>query len=226
MKVIFDQVDKKFGIVYALKDISFEINQGEFVFIIGNSGAGKSTLLKLILNQLKPTSGKILLGDIDLTKSNKDDVNNTRRKIGVVFQDYQLISDKTIEENIALILDIVNYPKEKIQSRIDKVIKEVNLGTRRFLFPSQLAGGELQRASLARALAIEPEVILADEPTGNLDPENSWNLVKLLKDINKENNTTIIMTTHNNEIVESMGKRVIKIDEGEIVKDYNISKKS
>ncbi|MDD4135951.1 MAG: ATP-binding cassette domain-containing protein [Candidatus Shapirobacteria bacterium] len=226
MKVTFDQVDKKFGIVYALKDISFEIDQGEFVFIIGNSGAGKSTLLKLILNQLKPTSGKILLGDIDLTKGNKDDVNNTRRKIGVVFQDYQLISDKTIEENIALILDIVNYPKEKIQSRIDKVIKEVNLGTRRFLFPSQLAGGELQRASLARALAIEPEVILADEPTGNLDPENSWNLVKLLKDINKENNTTIIMTTHNNEIVESMGKRVIKIDEGEIVKDYNISKKS
>ncbi|MDD3002440.1 MAG: ATP-binding cassette domain-containing protein, partial [Candidatus Shapirobacteria bacterium] len=136
------------------------------------------------------------------------------------------ISDKTIEENIALILDIVNYPKEKIQSRIDKVIKEVNLGTRRFLFPSQLAGGELQRASLARALAIEPEVILADEPTGNLDPENSWNLVKLLKDINKENNTTIIMTTHNNEIVESMGKRVIKINDGEIVKDYNISKKS
>jgi cell division transport system ATP-binding protein len=226
MKIVFDQVDKKFGIVYALKDINFKIDQGEFVFLIGNSGAGKSTLLKLILNQLKPTSGKILLGGIDLSKGNKDDINNTRRKIGVVFQDYQLISDKTIEENIALILDIVNYPKEKIQSRIDKVIKEVNLGTRRFLFPSQLAGGELQRASLARALAIEPEVILADEPTGNLDPENSWNLVKLLKDINKENNTTIIMTTHNNEIVESMGKRVIKIDEGEIVKDYNISKKS
>ena len=226
MKIVFDQVDKKFGIVYALKDINFEIDQGEFIFLIGNSGAGKSTLLKLILNQLKPTSGKILLGDIDLSNGNKDDVNNTRRKIGVVFQDYQLISDKTIEENIALILDIVNYPKEKIQSRIDKVIKEVNLGTRRFLFPSQLAGGELQRASLARALAIEPEVILADEPTGNLDPENSWNLVKLLKDINKENNTTIIMTTHNNEIVESMGKRVIKINDGEIIKDYNISKKS
>jgi len=226
MKIVFDQVDKKFGIVYALKDISFEIDQGEFVFLVGNSGAGKSTLLKLILNQLKPTSGKILLGDIDLSRGNKDDIDNTRRKIGVVFQDYQLIADKTIEENIALILDIVNYPKEKIQSRIDKVIKEVNLGTRRFLFPSQLAGGELQRASLARALAIEPEVILADEPTGNLDPENSWNLVKLLKDINKENNTTIIMTTHNNEIVESMGKRVIKINEGEIVKDYNISKKS
>lgn len=218
MKIVFDQVDKKFGIVYALKDISFEIEQGEFVFLIGNSGAGKSTLLKLILNQLKPTSGKILLGDVDLVQGTKEDVDNTRRKIGVVFQDYQLISDKTIEENIALILDIVNYPKEKIQSRIDKVIKEVGLGTRRFLFPAQLAGGELQRASLARALAIEPEVILADEPTGNLDSENSWNLVKLLKEINKKNNTTIIMTTHNNEIVDSMGKRVIKLKEGELVK--------
>jgi len=217
MKIVFDQVDKKFGIINALKDISFEIDQGEFVFIIGNSGAGKSTLLKLILNQLKPSSGKILLGDIDLSLGNKEDINQTRRKIGVVFQDYQLISDKTIEENIALILDIVNYPKEKIQSRIDQVIKEVNLGTRRFLFPAQLAGGELQRAALARALAIEPEVILADEPTGNLDQENSWNLVKLLKEINKKNNTTIIMTTHNNDIVESMGKRVIKLKEGEIV---------
>jgi len=225
MKIVFDQVDKKFGIVYALKDVSFEVEQGEFVFITGNSGAGKSTILKLILNQLKPTSGKILLGDVELSQGSKDDVNNTRRKIGVVFQDYQLIMDKTIEENIALILDIVNYPPEKIQSRIDKVIKEVNLGSRRFLFPSQLAGGELQRASLARALAIEPEIILADEPTGNLDSENSWNIVKLLKDINKENNTTVIMTTHNNEIVESMGKRVIKIDEGEIVKDYKHSKK-
>ena len=217
MKIVFDQVDKKFGIVNALKNVSFEIDQGEFVFIIGNSGAGKSTLLKLILNQLKPSSGKILLGDIDLSKGDKEEINQTRRKIGVVFQDYQLIPDKTVEENIALILDIVNYPKEKIQSRIDQVIKEVNLGTRRFLFPAQLAGGELQRAALARALAIEPEVILADEPTGNLDPENSWNLVKLLKEINKDNNTTIIMTTHNNDIVESMGKRVIKFKEGEIV---------
>jgi cell division transport system ATP-binding protein len=225
MKIVFDQVDKKFGIVYALKDVSFEIDQGEFVFITGNSGAGKSTILKLILNQLKPSSGKILLGDVDLSQDNKYEINNTRRKIGVVFQDYQLIMDKTIEENIALILDIINYPSEKIQSRIDKVIKEVNLGSRRFLFPSQLAGGELQRASLARALAIEPEVILADEPTGNLDPENSWNIVNLLKDINKENKTTVIMTTHNNEIVESMGKRVIKLDEGKIIKDYKHLKK-
>jgi len=217
MKITFDQVNKKFGIIYAIKDVSFEIDQGEFVFITGNSGAGKSTLLKLILNQLKPTSGKILLGEVDLSLDNKEETNQIRRKIGVVFQDYQLIMDKTIEENIALILDIVNYPKEKIQSRIDKVIKEVNLSTRRFLFPSQLAGGELQRAALARALAIKPEVILADEPTGNLDSENAWNLVNLLKEINEKNNTTIIMTTHNNDIVDSMNKRIIKLKEGEIV---------
>lgn len=224
MKITFDQVDKKFGIIYALKDINLEIDQGDFVFIIGNSGAGKSTLLKLILNQLKPTSGRVLLGDLDISQGTKQDVNNFRRKIGVVFQDYQLIYDKTVEENIALVLDIVGYPKEKVASRIDKVIKEVNLGTRRFLFPSQLAGGELQRASLARALAIEPEVILADEPTGNLDSQNAWNLIKLLKEINQKNNTTIIMTTHNNEIVESLGKRVIKLNEGEIIKDYIFTK--
>lgn len=224
MKITFDQVDKKFGIIYALKDINLEIDQGDFVFIIGNSGAGKSTLLKLILNQLKPSNGRILLGDQDINQGTKQDVNNFRRKIGVVFQDYQLIYDKTVEENIALVLDIVGYPKEKVASRIDKVIKEVNLGTRRFLFPSQLAGGELQRASLARALAIEPEVILADEPTGNLDSQNAWNLIKLLKEINQKNNTTIIMTTHNNEIVESLGKRVIKINEGEIIKDYIFTK--
>ncbi len=217
MKIVFDKVDKKFGIINALKDISFEIDQGEFIFITGNSGAGKSTILKLILNQLKPSSGQILLGNIDLSKGDKEDINKTRRKIGVVFQDYQLISDKSIEENIALALDIVNYPQEKVQSRIDQVIKEVNLGTRRFLFPAQLAGGELQRAALARALAIEPEIIIADEPTGNLDSENAWNLIKLLKDINENHNTTVIMTTHNNDIVESMGKRVIKIKEGEIV---------
>lgn len=225
MKVIFDHVDKNFGIIHALKDISFEIDQGEFVFITGNSGAGKSTIIKLLLNQLKPTSGTIMLGDINLSHGNKDDIDKTRRKIGVVFQDFQLIPDKTVEENIALILDIVNYPKEKIQSRIDYVIKEVGLGTRRFLFPAQLAGGEMQRAALARALSIEPEVILADEPTGNLDPENSWNLVKLLKEINKDNNTTIIMTTHNSDIVESLGKRIINLNEGEITKNHTHSKK-
>lgn len=219
MKIVFDTVDKNFGVIHALKDISFEINQGEFVFIVGHSGAGKSTILKLILNQLKPTSGQILIDDIDVVLGTKDQIDNIRRKIGVIFQDYQLIFDKSVEENIALILDIVSYPKDRIQEKIDEVINQVGLESRRFLFPSQLSGGELQRAALARALAIEPEIILADEPTGNLDSENSWNLVKLLKDINKNSNTTIIMTTHNLEIVESLNKRKIEIINGEIKKE-------
>lgn len=225
MKIVFDNVDKSFGIIHALKDISFKVDQGDFVFIVGHSGAGKSTILKLILNQLKPTSGQILIDGIDISTGSKEQINQIRRKIGVIFQDYQLIFDKSVEENIALILDIVSYPKEKIQERIDEVINQVGLENRRFLFPSQLSGGELQRAALARSLAIEPEVILADEPTGNLDPENSWNLVKLLKDINQKNKTSIIMTTHNYEIVEALGKRKIEVVNGEIKKDSNKTSK-
>lgn len=225
MKIVFDTVDKNFGVINALKDASFEINQGEFVFIVGHSGAGKSTILKLILNQLKPSSGQILIDDVDVVLGTKDQIDKIRRKIGVIFQDYQLIFDKSVEENIALILDIVSYPKDRIQEKIDEVINQVGLESRRFLFPSQLSGGELQRAALARALAIEPEVILADEPTGNLDIENSWNLVKLLKDINQNSNTTIIMTTHNLEIVESLNKRKIEISNGEIKKVSHSSKK-
>ena len=225
MKLVFNNVEKNFGIINALKNISFTIDQGEFVFIVGPSGAGKSTLLKLILNQIKPSNGEILIDDVNLSLSKKSDIDNVRRKIGVIFQDYQLIMDKSIEENIALILDIVSFPKEKITAKINEVINQVNLNNRRFLFPSQLSGGELQRASLARALAIEPQIILADEPTGNLDIENTWNLVKLLKDINEKNNTTIIMTTHNQEIVNSLDKRQIKIKDGEIKKDYQESEK-
>ncbi len=223
MKLVFNNVDKNFGVISALKNISFTVNPGEFVFIVGPSGAGKSTLLKLILNQIKPTNGEILIDDINISLGTKSEIDKIRRKIGVIFQDYQLIMDKSVEENIALILDIVSFPKEKISSKIDEVINQVNLNNRRFLFPSQLSGGELQRASLARALAIEPEIILADEPTGNLDNENTWNLVKLLSDINKKNHTTVIMTTHNQEIVNSLDKRQIEIRDGEIKKDNQSS---
>lgn len=222
MKIVFDKVDKNYGLISALKDISFTIEQGEFVFIIGPSGAGKSTLLKLILTQIKPSNGQLTIDDVNLSLGKKDEIDKVRRQIGVIFQDYQLIIDKSVEENIALSLDIVSYPKDKIPSKIDEVIKQVGLNSRRYLFPSQLSGGELQRAALARALAIEPKVILADEPTGNLDAENSWNLVKLLKDINEKSQTTIIMTTHNQEIVDSLNKRQIEIRDGQVVKDTSI----
>ncbi len=225
MKIVFDKVDKNYGLINALKDITFTISPGEFIFIVGPSGAGKSTLLKLILNQVKPSNGSLTINDIDLKFGKKNDIDNIRQKIGVIFQDYQLIMDKSVEENIALSLDIIKFPKDKIITKIDEVIKEVNLNSRRYLFPSQLSGGELQRAALARALAIEPEVILADEPTGNLDIENSWNLVKLLKNINEKNGTTIIMTTHNQEIVDSLDKRKVEIKEGTIVFDSAIPQK-
>lgn len=219
MKIVFDQVDKNYGLINALKEITFTIDQGEFVFIVGPSGAGKSTLLKLILNQIKPSNGTLTIDEVNLAFGKKKEIDKIRQKIGVIFQDYQLIMDKSVEENIALSLDIVSFPKDQIVAKIDEVIKQVNLNSRRYLFPSQLSGGELQRAALARALAIEPAVILADEPTGNLDMENSWNLVKLLKDINEKNGTTIIMTTHNQEIVDSLNKRKIEVKDGAIIAD-------
>jgi cell division transport system ATP-binding protein len=219
MKIVFDHVTKKYGLINALKDVSFTVEPGEFVFIVGHSGAGKSSLVKLLLNQIKPSSGTVTIDEHQLEKSKKNIVDQIRRQIGVVFQDYQLITDKTIEENIAIALDIINYPSAKIASQIDLVINQVNLNSRRFLFPSQLSGGELQRAALARAIAVEPKIILADEPTGNLDAENAWNLIKLFKDINETTSTTIIMTTHNQDIVDSLGKRVIKIKNGEIESD-------
>lgn len=216
MEIVFDKVTKNYGPISVFKDLDLKIDPGDFVFITGPSGSGKSTLIKLILNQIKPNSGDILVDGKALNHlKKKNEIDKIRRKIGVIFQDYQLINDLTIEENIALILDIVNYPNAKRLSRIDEVIKMVKLQHRHFLFPSQLSGGELQRASLARALSIEPEVILADEPTGNLDPTNAWNLIKILQNINKKYKTTIIMTTHNMDFIESLDKKVIKLGKSE-----------
>ena len=216
MEIVLDKVTKNYGPINVFRDLELKIDPGDFVFITGNSGSGKSTLIKLILNQIKPSSGDVLINGKALNHlKNKNEIDKIRRKIGVIFQDYQLINDLTIEENIALNLDIVGYPVGKIPSRIDEVVKMVKLQHRHFLFPSQLSGGELQRACLARALSIEPEVILADEPTGNLDPTNAWNLIKIFQDINEKYKTTIIMTTHNMDFVESLDKKVIKLGKTE-----------
>lgn len=225
MNIKFNNVTKKYGIIVAVSQITFEVKSGEFVFIAGPSGAGKTTLLRLILSQTKPTSGTLEIGNVDLGQSKKHQLEKIRKKIGVIYQDYQLIPDKTIEENIALALDIVSYPKKNLHHQIDEVIRKVNLTTRRFLYPSQLSGGELQRASLARALAIDPAIILADEPTGNLDLENTWRLIKLLKDINQTTKTTIIMTTHNSDIIDSLDKRVIFLRDGMVEKEINHQQK-
>lgn len=212
MEIVFDNVSKNYGPITALKPLSFEVRKGDFVFVVGPSGSGKSTLVKLILNQIKPSSGTITVGgqNYSLFKKSKE-IDHLRRKIGVIFQDYQMITDLTVEENIALNLDIVNFAPKEIPTAIDTVLKKVKLQNRRFLFPSQLSGGELQRGCLARALSIDPELILADEPTGNLDSANAWNLVKLLKDINEKQGTTILMTTHHLDFIESMKKNVIKL---------------
>ncbi|MEI8067695.1 MAG: ATP-binding cassette domain-containing protein [Candidatus Shapirobacteria bacterium] len=219
MRIKFDQVNKDYGSISALKDFTLDVEPGEFIFIVGHSGAGKSTILKLILNQINPSSGEVMIDDIYLNNGKKEEIDHIRKKIGVIFQDYQLITDKTVEENIGICLDIVEFPKDQILSKIDDVIKKVDLQDRRNLFPAQLSGGELQRAALARALAVEPRIILADEPTGNLDMDNSWNLIKLLKDINENEKTTIIMTTHDMSIIDSLNKRVIKLENGEMMED-------
>lgn len=222
MKVVFSHVNKTFGVINAVTDIDFSVEPGEFLLMVGPSGAGKSTILKLILNQIQPTSGEVIIDDHHLAKLEKQKVDKIRQQIGVIFQDYQLIPDKTVEENIALALDINNFSPTLISEKIENVIRQVNLNNRRHLFPSQLSGGELQRASLARALAVDPQIILADEPTGNLDVENSWNLIKLLKDINEKLGATIIMTTHNLDIIKSLDKRIITLNSGEMISDTKI----
>lgn len=213
MEIIFDKVTKNYGPINVFRDLDLKIKAGDFIFVTGPSGSGKSTLIKMILNQVKPSSGHVIIDGQKLSEiKDKREIDRIRKKIGVIFQDFQLINDLTIEENIALALDIVGYPADKISSRINEVVKLVKLQHRYFLFPSQLSGGELQRASLARALSVEPEVILADEPTGNLDPTNAWNLIKILQEINEKFKTTIVMTTHNMDFIESLDKKVIKLD--------------
>lgn len=210
MEIKFDKVTKNYGPISAIKDVTFTVQQGDFVFITGPSGVGKSTIIKLILNQIKPNHGQILINGI--VPKTQQDIDQNRRKIGVIFQNFQMINDLTVEENIALNLDIVNFPFEGRSLSIDDSLKKMKLQNRRYLFPSQLSGGELQRACLARAIAINPKLILADEPTGNLDPINAWNLVKYLKQENEKRGTIIIMATHHIDIVKSLNKKVIKLE--------------
>lgn len=214
----FENVTKKFGEVFALKNVSFKIEPGEFVFLIGPSGAGKTTIARLILKEYLPTEGTIEIAGMDLSKISKKKLPQLRRMIGVVFQDLKLLADRTVFENVATSLKILGKSEEKIRQEVEETLALVGLSQRANFFPAQLAGGELQRVCIARAVVGKPEIIIADEPTGNLDIGTARQIVKLLKKIN-EMGKTVIMATHNFEIVNSFPQRVIELNEGSIVSD-------
>lgn len=219
MDITFKSVTKNYGLITALRHASFRIKKGDFVLLTGPSGSGKTTIFRLILGEIKPTSGQIIINKSDINSLKKKQIESIRTRIGVIFQDYQLIFDKTVEENINLALDIVNYNKPDRSSRIEKVLKIVGLLERRYLFPSQLSGGELQRTAVARAIIVEPELILADEPMGNLDESNSIKLIEIFEKINKHNQTTIIMATHNPYFINRLAYPRIEIVSGKILSD-------
>lgn len=202
----------------ALKNISLTIDDGEFVFITGRSGSGKSTLIKILLKEVEPTSGQIIVNDMDLGRMPRRYVPKYRRRLGVVFQDFRLLKDKTVYENVAFAQRVIGVPGWKIRDAVPEMLKMVGLSSKYKSYPHQLSGGEQQRVAIARALINKPEVLLADEPTGNLDPHNALGIMKLLEEINDQG-TTVIVVTHSHEIVDMMKKRVITIDRGIVVRD-------
>lgn len=219
MLITFDDVSKLYGKkTAALKNVSFEIESGEFVFLVGQSGAGKTTVLRLLIHDLLPSHGKVVIDKSETSKLKKKDIPQLRRKIGMIFQDFKLLFDRTVYENVAIALEISNKSRKEIDKKVREVIKLVGLEDKIDLFPAQLSAGELQRAAIARAVVGGPKVLLADEPTGNLDPTTSWEILKIIKEINKLG-TTVIMATHNADIVNSMKKRVISLHKGKIASD-------
>ena len=205
--------------VTAIHDMDLSIEKGDFVFIIGSTGCGKSTLIKMIYREEKPTSGKILVGGIDVAKLRNGKVYKLRRKLGVVFQDFKLLYKSTVYENVAFALEVFGLPKSEIHSKVLKVLELVGLKNKAKQYPTQLSGGEQQRVAIARAIVNGPKLLICDEPTGNLDEKTSMEIMTVLEEINKLG-TTIIMVTHDTEIVNKMKKRTILLDSGRILKDY------
>ena len=212
-------VDKKYRrSTTALRDINVKVNQGEFVYIVGPSGAGKSTFIKLLYREEKATAGTMKVGKFDLNKLRRRDIPMLRRSIGVVFQDYKLLPKKTVFENVAYAMQVIGEKPRDIKKRDPEVLDLVGLKHKMRSFPHQLSGGEQQRVAIARAIVNNPKVLIADEPTGNLDPEISWEIMQLLERINLQG-TTILMATHNKQIVDTLRHRVIAIENGRIVRD-------
>lgn len=204
--------------LHALKNVSLTINKGEFVFIVGSSGSGKSTLIKLLLREIQPTSGSIMVAGRTLDTLRNRSVCKLRRSIGVVFQDFRLLPDRNVYENVAFAQRVLEVPKRKIERDVPRILSIVGLADKYRSFPGELSGGEQQRVALARALVNNPVLLLADEPTGNLDPKNSWEIMRLLDEVNKRG-TTVVVVTHNREIVDEMQKRVITLNKGIIKSD-------
>ncbi len=204
--------------VPALNDVNLEIEAGEFVFIVGDSGSGKSTMIKLLLKELDPTEGTISVNNKELSKIRRKQIPKFRRNIGVVFQDFRLLKDRNVYDNVAFAQKVIGETNAHIKKRVPQMLSMVGLAAKYRSFPKQLSGGEQQRVAIARALINEPKILLADEPTGNLDNNNAWEIMKLLEEIN-EKGTTVVVVTHNMEIVKVMKKRVITIKKGVVVSD-------
>jgi cell division transport system ATP-binding protein len=202
----------------ALSNVSISINKGEFVFVVGPSGAGKSTFIKLLMKEIEPTSGDVNVNDINVLNLKRKQVPYYRRNIGVVFQDFRLLHDKTVFDNVAFAMQIIETSSRDIKKRVPQVLSLVGLANKGSQYPNQLSGGEQQRVVLARALVNNPKLLICDEPTGNLDPDTSWGIMELLDDINK-GGTTIVMATHAKDLVDRMKKRVIAIEKGVVVRD-------
>jgi cell division ATP-binding protein FtsE len=210
--------------VTAIYDLDLKIKKGDFVFIIGGSGSGKSTLIKMLYREEKPTSGKIIVGGIDVAKLRNSKVYKLRRKLGIVFQDYRLLPKLTVYENVAFALEAIGAKSREIKIKTLKALELVGLKNKIRNYPDELSGGEQQRVAIARAIVNNPKLLLCDEPTGNLDPDMSLEIVKVLETINKEMDTTVVMATHDKEIVNKMKKRVVALKDGRLVKDYEKGK--
>jgi cell division transport system ATP-binding protein len=217
--IAFQNVTKIYaGHVPALEDVTFRVNRGEFLSLVGRSGAGKSTIIKLLIGEERPTKGRVFFGQYEVNKLKDEDLPALRRHIGIVFQDFRLLPQKTAYENVAFALEVAGRPQNEIDELVPQVLDMVGLSERLNNFPGELSGGEKQRVAIARAMVHRPEVIIADEPTGNLDPINTSDIINLLLKIN-ELGTTLILATHDKDIVNSLERRVVTIDHGKVVRD-------
>lgn len=216
--IYFDKVTKKYEDATALEEVTLSIAPKEFISIVGHSGAGKTTLLKLLLAEERPTDGTVFFESVDINNLPSSALHHYRRRIGMVFQDFRLIPNKTAYENIAFAMEAVGRTDDEIKSDVPYILELVNLADKALHFPNQLSGGEKQRIAIGRAIVNQPDIVIADEPTGNLDPINAYEVVEILKKIN-ELGTTVVITTHNKGVIDAIGRRVITIDRGRLVRD-------